>query len=65
MPLLGPLPGIDGAHLATGHSCWGILNAPASGAALAEHIVEGESRTIDLAPYDPARPALAAGSRPG
>lgn len=40
--------------VATGHSCWGILNAPATGAALAELILEGRS-SIDLSPFDPNR----------
>ena len=55
LPLLGRVPGVTGAYVATGHSCWGILNAPASGAAMAELIVEGVSRTIDLTPFDPKR----------
>jgi len=59
LPLLGPVPGVDGAFVATGHSCWGILNAPASGAALAARIVEAQAPGLDLAAYDPARPALA------
>ena len=41
LPLLGPIAGIEGAFVATGHSVWGILNAPASGEAMAELIVEG------------------------
>ena len=41
--------------MAAGHSVWGILNAPATGEALAELIAEGVARTIDLTPFDPAR----------
>ncbi len=55
MPVLGRAQGVDGAFIATGHNCWGILNAPASGFALAELIAEGASSQIDLAPFDPAR----------
>ncbi len=55
LPLLGPVPGIDGAYVATGHNCWGILNAPASGEAIAEAIVDGVATTVDLAAFDPAR----------
>lgn len=36
-------------------SCWGILNAPASGEALAEMIVDGKASSTDLQPFDPAR----------
>ncbi len=39
----------------SGHSVWGILNAPATGEALAELIVDGVARSTDLAPFDPGR----------
>lgn len=55
LPLLGRVPGVAGAYVATGHSCWGILNAPASGAAMAELIVDGTSKTVDLSPFNPER----------
>jgi glycine/D-amino acid oxidase-like deaminating enzyme len=55
LPLLGSVPGVGGAYVATGHSCWGILNAPASGAAMAELIVDGESKCVDIRPFMPAR----------
>ena len=41
--------------MAAGHSVRGILNAPATGEALAELIAEGVARTIDLTPFDPIR----------
>ena len=55
LPLIGKVPGSEGAYIATGHSVWGILNAPATGEAMAELIAEGGAKTIDLAPFDPAR----------
>ena len=55
LPLIGRLPGLANAYVATGHSVWGILNAPATGETMAELIVDGAARTVDLAPYDPAR----------
>jgi len=55
LPLIGKVPGVDGAYIATGHSVWGILNAPATGEAMAELIVDGAASTVDLAPFDPAR----------
>jgi glycine/D-amino acid oxidase-like deaminating enzyme len=55
LPLIGRVPGVEGAYIATGHSVWGILNAPATGEALAELILDGAARTIDLAPFDPGR----------
>ena len=54
LPLIGKVPRSEGAYIATGHSVWGILNAPATGEAMAELIAEG-AETIDLAPFDPAR----------
>jgi glycine/D-amino acid oxidase-like deaminating enzyme len=45
------VPGIAGAYVATGHSVWGMLNAPATGEAIAELIVDGGARTVDLAPF--------------
>jgi glycine/D-amino acid oxidase-like deaminating enzyme len=55
LPLIGPVPGIEGAYVATGHSVWGILNAPATGEAMAELIVDGAARSIDLTAFDPGR----------
>jgi glycine/D-amino acid oxidase-like deaminating enzyme len=55
LPLIGRVKGIEGAYVATGHSVWGILNAPATGEGMAELIVDGAARTVDLAPFDPAR----------
>ena len=55
LPVMGAVPGVAGAFVATGHNCWGILNAPASGAAMAELVVEGESTCLDLRPFTPER----------
>src|SRR5262249_33196924 len=35
LPLIGPISSRKGAYIATGHSVWGILNAPATGEAVA------------------------------
>lgn len=45
----------DCAKVSAGHSCWGILNGPATGKALAELICTGDSHCVDLAPFNPAR----------
>ena len=55
LPLIGQVAGAAGAYIATGHSVWGILNAPATGEALAELIADGAARSTDLAPFNPAR----------
>jgi hypothetical protein len=44
-----------GCYCATGHSCWGILNGPATGKALAELITDGEVSCLDLRPFAPMR----------
>jgi glycine/D-amino acid oxidase-like deaminating enzyme len=55
LPLIGKVPGASDAYVATGHSVWGILNAPATGEALAELIADGAARSTDLSPFDPGR----------
>ena len=53
------MPGTSGAYVATGHGPWGMLNAPATGLALAELIADGAAASVDLEPFDPARLAAA------
>lgn len=60
LPLIGAVPGVSGAYVATGHSVWGILNAPATGEAMAELLTDGEAR-LDLSPFDPGRLAVMRG----
>ncbi|MCB1490123.1 MAG: FAD-binding oxidoreductase [Bauldia sp.] len=55
LPLIGAIPGVGNAYVATGHSVWGILNAPATGEAMAELIVDGAATTVDLSAFDPGR----------
>ncbi|KAJ1421166.1 hypothetical protein SESBI_13886 [Sesbania bispinosa] len=55
VPIIGEVPGVKGCYVATGHSCWGILNAPATGAAMAELIIDGHSSIVDLKHFSPAR----------
>ncbi|PNW71927.1 hypothetical protein CHLRE_16g671450v5 [Chlamydomonas reinhardtii] len=55
LPVIGPVPGVAGAFLATGHTCWGILNAPATGLVMAEMILEGKAKSVDVRPFAPAR----------
>jgi glycine/D-amino acid oxidase-like deaminating enzyme len=55
LPAIGRVLGLGGALIATGHSVWGILNAPATGEAIAELILDGRARNIDLRSFDPGR----------
>lgn len=54
LPLIGKVPGSEGVYVATGHNVWGILNAPATGEALAG-LIAGLRPRVDLAPFDPKR----------
>ncbi len=55
MPVIGPVPGVAGAFVATGHSVWGMLNGPATGEAMAELLVDGAVSTVDIGPFRPDR----------
>jgi glycine/D-amino acid oxidase-like deaminating enzyme len=55
LPVIGAVPGVDGAYVATGHSVWGMLNAPATGEAMAELILQGRPSHVDLTPFAPGR----------
>ena len=59
LPLMGRVPAVEGLYVATGHSVWGILNAPATGEAMAELIVDGDGETVDISAFDPGRAGLA------
>ena len=55
LPLIGRVPHTEGAYVATGHNVWGILNAPATGEAMSELILDGNARTVDSKAFDPER----------
>ena len=55
LPLIAAVAGADGVYVATGHSVWGMLNAPATGEAMAELILDGRTQHVDLAPFTPGR----------
>ncbi|KAL1809961.1 hypothetical protein ACET3Z_026951 [Daucus carota] len=54
-PVIGEVPGVKGCFVATGHNCWGILNGPATGAAVAELVIDGHATIVDLGKFSPAR----------
>lgn len=47
-PIIGPAPGVDGLLLANGFSGHGFQHAPVVGLLLAELVVEGAARTVDI-----------------
>ena len=55
LPLIGKIPSVEGAYIATGHACWGILNSPATGEVIAELIATGKCTVIDPKAFDPSR----------
>jgi hypothetical protein len=38
--------------VASGHGCWGILNGPATGKAIAELLMDGKTTSLDLSLFD-------------
>jgi sarcosine oxidase subunit beta len=54
-PLLGAVPGVPGLYLAAGFSGMGYKISPAVGLAMAELLLEGEGRSVDLSIFDPGR----------
>jgi glycine/D-amino acid oxidase-like deaminating enzyme len=55
LPLIGAVPGVANAWVATGHSVWGMLNAPATGEAMAELILDGATTHVELRHFTPGR----------
>ena len=53
--LLGPAPGCDNLFLCNGSSGHGVMHAPALGQLLAEIIVHGAARSLDVRPLRPTR----------
>ena len=54
VPLIGKVPGYENVYIGTGHYCWGILQGPATGEALADFISSGKMPDI-LKDFDPSR----------
>lgn len=50
LPVLGPVPGVSGAHLASGHGATGLQLGPFSGKVVAELVV-GAEPDIDLSAF--------------
>jgi D-amino-acid dehydrogenase len=54
LPILGPLPGVDGVYLDTGHGPEGLLLGPLSGRLVARAVC-GRDPGLGLEPFSPAR----------
>ena len=60
LPLLGPVPGVEGLHVAAGHGPYGISLGPASGRIAADLLLD---RATVPAAFATDRPSLGAGAR--
>ena len=54
IPVIGVVPGVEGAFLGFGHDHVGLTGGPKTGRLLAQ-LVSGRSPNMDLAPYSPTR----------
>jgi sarcosine oxidase subunit beta len=48
--ILGRLPGLDGVLVAAGFSGHGFMHSPATGRLMAELILDGDARGVDIGP---------------
>jgi sarcosine oxidase subunit beta len=61
-PIVGRVPGLEGLLLANGFSGHGFQHAPIVGKLLAEIVVEGTARTVDVSSLGLDRFATATGT---
>jgi glycine/D-amino acid oxidase-like deaminating enzyme len=54
-PLLGEIPGVAGLFVAAGFSGMGFKISPAVGLVMAERILDGRARSVDIAAFRPER----------
>ncbi|PAA46245.1 hypothetical protein BOX15_Mlig007197g1, partial [Macrostomum lignano] len=64
LPMIGQLPGLANGFVGAGHSCWGILNGPATGLMLADLLLDGACSFMDAEPFRP-RLGTADGAKDG
>ncbi|KAK3326265.1 FAD dependent oxidoreductase [Apodospora peruviana] len=53
-PLVGPTS-VSGLWVASGHTCWGIQNGPATGCLMAEMLLDGNATSADVDKLDPRK----------
>jgi glycine/D-amino acid oxidase-like deaminating enzyme len=54
----GPLIGktsVPGIWIASGHTCWGIQNGPATGRLMSEFILDGSAKSASIDKLDPRK----------
>lgn len=56
VPFIGKVPFTNNVYISAGHTCWGILNGPATGKVLADMILHnGQTSLINAQVFDPAQ----------
>ncbi|PWA40582.1 FAD/NAD(P)-binding domain-containing protein [Artemisia annua] len=55
LPIIGEVHGMNKCYVASGHGCWGILFGPATGAAMAELVLDGHASIVNLNCFTPTR----------
>lgn len=53
-PLIGKT-GIKGLLMASGHTCWGIQNGPATGKLISEFVFDGNAKSASIGSLDPRK----------
>ncbi|CAK7201203.1 hypothetical protein SEUCBS139899_003906 [Sporothrix eucalyptigena] len=53
-PLIGQTH-TPGLWVASGHTCWGIQNSPATGCLMAEMLLDGKAASADVSKFDPRK----------
>lgn len=54
-PIVGPTGSAEGLILASGHGCWGMQNAPATGLVISEMVFDGHAKSADVSALNPTR----------
>eukprot|EP00049_Salpingoeca_infusionum_P005902 m.98851 g.98851 ORF g.98851 m.98851 type:complete len:363 (-) comp13128_c0_seq5:164-1252(-) len=54
LPIIGELPTVRNLFMSSGHTCWGILTAPASGLVMAQ-LISGKKPSVPIDAFSPAR----------
>lgn len=54
-PLLGEIPGISGLYVCAGFSGMGFKISPAIGVVMAELVLDGKGKTVDISAFRPSR----------
>lgn len=53
-PVIGKTT-IPGVYIASGHTCWGIQNGPATGKLMSEIVFDGAAKSADIGQLDPTK----------